>query len=537
MRMKNSYVYKFPVVRVAFVAILSMIMPHFYKTLLEFLHCACFTLIQGFKRSRVKKTTQSLLFVVALTYIINAGLTWWFNGDPAALVRPSVSTAGFLMLLPIGLILVIASAVQGDSLDIPDSIGTAIIVWAVAVLAYFGAGFALQFGGLAVINQHPDFTELYWNWSPLDSSYGDYWGVVGLRGWALLGAAMTPGILDLFLRHIALVGVVVVIPTFLLYRRMTLLGLIVFGILVGGFVYPLVGNWVWSGGWLSQLGVTQRFGHGFVDAGIATPLAMGGIIALAASLIFREEPRSLHDPESQVVSDSRALFSFLGVGLVLWSWAFYAALEHIPSASAISVPLTTLNGLLSALTGGLMAAIYTRLTAAEGSVQTISKATIAGLVAVSTVAPFISPWQSLVVGVAVGLLTPVLIYSVDHLLPLNDVTGSVVVFAVFGVVAWLLPGLIADGHSGIGWNGIGQESYLAVVDQGVSGLWVASGYVSDWPGQFLAQVAGAIIISSWAFLLAFFYFRGYYWLFESANVQQSTEETDVSRIESPQAAQ
>src|ERR1700737_2654207 len=51
------------------------------------------------------------------------------------------------------------------------------------------------------------------------------------------------------------------------------------------FVFPLFGNWVWGGGWLSQLGVNFGLGHGHVDfAGSSVVHMVGGVAALAGAM-------------------------------------------------------------------------------------------------------------------------------------------------------------------------------------------------------------------------------------------------------------
>ena len=52
-------------------------------------------------------------------------------------------------------------------------------------------------------------------------------------------------------------------------------------------LYPLFGNWVWGGGWLSQLGSNFRLGHGYVDfAGSTVVHAVGGIASLAGVIVL-----------------------------------------------------------------------------------------------------------------------------------------------------------------------------------------------------------------------------------------------------------
>lgn len=471
------------------------------------------------------KIQVACLLGVVMAFLGGIGPVWAQEPEPVSAAASSASTAGFLLLLPLGLLLLTSSALPNAERDAPRTTTTAMVVWAMAALAYFTAGFAFQFGGLAIGNPHPDFAELYWNWSPLNESFGTGWGVIGLRGWALLNGAATPGVYDLFLRHLALLGVVTTIPCFILYRRLNAWGMLLFGIVSGTFIYPLVGNWVWSSGWLASLGLTLGLGHGFVDAGIATPFALAGVICLAALLAFQgaetapetREPATPDRPaagfvETPMPTAYLPLLSFSGLVIVLWSWAFIAGAAHIPTATTIGMPRAALNGILSALAAGLAAALYSRFTTTRFNPLMTTRGAVAGLVLSSTVAPFIPPWQAILVGLVGGALVPPLIYLVDHILKLADHTASVAIFALMGLLAWLLPGFLADGSSGLGWNRIGETSYLGVEGQGVSGLIVASGYASDWPSQFNAQAVGAVAIVTWTFLLSFGLFKGYIWL-------------------------
>src|SRR5262249_42930276 len=70
-------------------------------------------------------------------------------------------------------------------------------------------------------------------------------------------------------------------------ERITFWGFILCELFIGALVYPIFGCWVWGGGWLSQLGVTMNFGHGYVDfAGSTVVHAVGGFTAMALAVIL-----------------------------------------------------------------------------------------------------------------------------------------------------------------------------------------------------------------------------------------------------------
>lgn len=470
---------------------------------------------------------QSLIFILSciiLVFLVSIIPVLAQDGEIVSPITKATSTAGFLLLLPLGLILFTTSSLPQAEQYGAGAATTAFIVWGLATLAYFGAGFAFQFGGVAVSNPHSDFAELYWNWSPLDASFGPGWGVIGLRGWALLGTAATPGVYDLFLRHIALLGITTTIPTFILYRRARFWVLMLFALLAGTLFYPLIGNWLWSGGWLANLGLTQNLGHGFVDAGFATPFLISGIICLAALLIFKQPKNTnsvnLADTSAEVPMPAAylALLSFFGLGMVLWSWAFVANAQHIPTATNIAMPRAALNGFLGSFAGAVFAALYSKFTTTQFNPLMSARGGLAGLIIVSAAAPFIVPWQAIIAGAIAGLLLPFFIYFVDYTLNLNDHTGGVATYGVMGLFACLLVAFIADGSSGIGWNNVGMNSYLGVDGQGVSGVLVVIGYASDWPSQLNAQLLGVGAIIVWVFLLSGALFKFESWLVQRKQI-------------------
>src|SRR5207342_1834780 len=70
-------------------------------------------------------------------------------------------------------------------------------------------------------------------------------------------------------------------------ERITFGGFLLCELFVGALLYPIFGCWVWGGGWMSQLGATMGFGHGYVDfAGSSVVHAVGGFCAMALAVIL-----------------------------------------------------------------------------------------------------------------------------------------------------------------------------------------------------------------------------------------------------------
>ena len=452
----------------------------------------------------LKHISKLLIFAIMLPAVAAIPVAAQ-SGDITPPLAQATSTAGFLLLLPLGLLLLSLSALPNAETDAPQAAITALTVWGLAVLAYFFAGFALEFGGVAVSNPHPDFAELYWNWSPLSPAFGPNWGFVGLRGWLLLGAAATPGVYDLFLRHAALLGVVIIPPVLALFRRVRWWQLAIFGIIGGTVIYPLAGNWVWSGGWLANLGINLQLGHGFVDAGIATPLVIAGAITLTALWVTKPAPPAETEsppeaesvpaentdpfPETPMPAAYLPVFSLLGLGLVLWSWAFAANGQHIPTATDLAIPRAALNGFLGAFAGLVVAGLYSQFTTTRIDVQMTARGAIAGLATTAAGAALMLPWQAVLLGAIAGALLPPLVYFVDRRLGLADVTAAGAMLGAMGTLGWLAVGLVADGSTGSGWNGVTGNIAL------------------NFPAQLNAQLLGAAVVIGWTVLATWVTFR------------------------------
>jgi len=185
------------------------------------------------------------------------------------------------------------------------------------------------------------------------------------------------------------------------------------------------------------------------------------------------------------------------IGSVAWAWA-----NPLLDWASLDPARLMVNLLLAAASGALLPLAYTWFVANRPDPLMAVRGLAAGLVAVSASGPFVPPWAALLIGGVAGLLTPLACYLVDHILRWNDPTAALTVHGLGGLWGLLAVAFFADGKFGSGWNGIGAEEYLHVAGQGVSGLWTATGFQPDWPGQLQAQAAGLAAIGLFAFLVA-----------------------------------
>jgi Amt family ammonium transporter len=374
-----------------------------------------------------------------------------------------------------------------------------------AGLGYLGAGFAFQFGGIGLAYALPGLEELAWEWSALGPSWGAGWGMAGLAGWAMTGPAATPAAYLLALANLPWVTTAALIPLMSLRGRIPAWAAGLLGLLMGALIYPVAGNWIWGGGWLANLGANLGQGHGLVDVGGAGLIhLLGAAVTLAGILTFTGRTVSPVQPGEPVPLPPVHLpvLAVFGAGLLLAGGPAWVAANPLLAGASLDLARTTLNWTLAAAGAALLPLLYTWFVAGTADPLMATRGLAAGTVAVAAVAPFIPPWSAFAIGSAIGLLSPLSIFTVEHVLHWDDPTASLTVHGLAGALGLLAVGLFADGTAGLGWNGIGPETYLGVAGQGITGLLAAPGFRPDWPGQMQAQLVGLAALALFGFFAA-----------------------------------
>jgi ammonium transporter, Amt family len=146
-----------------------------------------------------------------------------------------------------------------------------LVIFAIGAVGWFVCGYALMIG--TVSNPGLGITALR---SGLN--YGP-WQILSHSCFFLGGNAYDVGTIGFFFFQLVFMDATATIPTGAMAERFKFQSFIVWGFFCSMLLYPVFGNWVWGGGWLSQL-ATLKLGHGALDfAGSGVVHAMGGVAA------------------------------------------------------------------------------------------------------------------------------------------------------------------------------------------------------------------------------------------------------------------
>ncbi|WP_338832725.1 hypothetical protein MHLNE_13850 [Moorella humiferrea] len=370
-----------------------------------------------------------------------------------------------------------------------------LMVFLVGAVGFFVLGFGLMFGGVgsvANLGGTPPLTS--------ELTVGG-WGLMGLKGFFLNGDAYDVGVFALFLFQMVFMDTAVTIPTGAMAERVKFSAIVIGSFFIAMFLYPIFGNWVWGGGWLSQLGSRLGLGHGAVDfAGSGVVHSIGGAAGLAGALILGPRLGKYRDGKPVAIPGHDIPMAILGTIILFFGWFGFNPGSTL-SGNDLRIAVVAVNTMMAGAVGGLAAMLYTWWRQGKPDPSMMCNGVLAGLVAITAPAAFVNGPVACLIGAVAGVLVVWSVYFFDHVLKIDDPVGAISVHLVNGLWGLLAVGLFADGTYGAGWNGVGADTYLGVAGQGVTGLFYGD------PGQLAAQLITMAVAFIWGFGASYVFYK------------------------------
>jgi len=303
------------------------------------------------------------------------------------------------------------------------------IVFAISTVAYWVAGFGLMYGdGNPIVGLQGILFSTGADNSP---ATGDaYQGVYSALSWT--GVPFWAK----FFFQLVFCGTAATIVSGAVAERIKFLSFIAFSFVLALVVYPLVGHWIWGGGWLAGLGV-------FDFAGSTVVHSVGGWSALAGILLLGPRiGKYKPDGKPKPIYGHNISLATLGV-LVLWfGWfGFNPGSTMAANPEAISHVAMTTN--LAAAMATLTATLASWLILKKPDLSMIMNGCLAGLVAITAPCAFVSVPSAALIGAVAGALVVVAVLGFDKV-KIDDPVGALSVHLVNGVFGTLDLGLFAD---------------------------------------------------------------------------------------------
>ncbi len=399
------------------------------------------------------------------------------------------------------------------------------MVFCIGAIGYWICGFAFQFGAVNYVYPETAVSATQaattWAFSPVTLGawgeslssglrFGAQWGVLGTSGFFLQGIQLgVAGIFAFFLFQMIFMDTAATIPTGSGAERIKFTGFVLMSLWVSMLIYPIVGNWVWGGGWLANLGRTLGLGNGAVDfAGSGVVHTTGGAIGLAIAIVLGPRIGKFNkDGSANTIPGHNIPMGILGAIILFFGWFGFnpgSALGIVvPAADAAGTVATwpinlvtqaAINTLLAGAAGGLSAMFYmwfvgpTRKPDPGMSVNGL----LAGLVAITAPCAFVNSFGAVIIGLVAGVLVCIASAVLERL-KIDDPVGAVPVHFVNGIWGVLAVGIFAVGNpDSAAWNGM---------DSAVTGL------LYGGTTQIVAQLLEAVSIAVFVFTLSYIFFK------------------------------
>jgi len=385
-------------------------------------------------------------------------------------------------ILLIGLLILAAGSLHADVPDVAELARGLDTVWVLvaAFLVFFmQAGFGMvEAGFIRAKNTTNILTKNFLDFCMASLGFflvgyaimfGTGNGFLGLNGFLMRGAENPSGVpmLAFWLFQAAFCGAAATIVAGGMAERMKFPAYLIYSLLVSALVYPIVGHWIWGGGWLAGLG--------FADfAGSAVVHTTGGVAALVGTLILG--PRSgkyRSDGSPNVMGGHSIPLAALGVFILWFGWFGFNPGSTLGVGNGELIALVAANTNLAAAAGGIMAMVTVWIFVGKPDLSMAMNGALAGLVAVTAPCAFIDPWAAIVIGGVGGILVVLGVLFLDRI-RVDDPVGAFPVHGINGVWGTLAIGLFGRSELGLkndglllggGWGQLGTQALgiLAVV--------------------------------------------------------------------------
>jgi len=305
-------------------------------------------------------------------------------------------------------------------------------------------------------------------------AFGQF-GIGGLGADVAEAGALAPQVDWLF--QVAFAATAATIVSGAVAGRLKFSAYLVYSAILTAIIYPISGYWKWGGGFLDAMG--------FYDfAGSLVVHACGGFAALAGAIVLGPRiGRFTKDGKSKAMPGHNLPIATLGVFILLIGWFGFnpgSQLAIVGKDNTDAVMLIAVNTLLAAGAGAVLAMVVTWVVHKKPDLTMAANGILAGLVGITANCDGVTNVEAIIIGAVAGIIVVAGVKLLDKL-KIDDPVGAFPVHGLCGV-----------------WGGI-----AVAIFGGYDGC--SSQAIGEY-GNWIAQIAGSVIIPIWAFVTMFILF-------------------------------
>lgn len=261
-------------------------------------------------------------------------------------------------------------------------------------------------------------------------------------------------------------------------ERTKFLPYLIFSAVISMVIYPVVGHWIWGGGWLGELG--------FIDfAGSTVVHSVGGWAALVGAAMVGPRIGKYVKGKVNALPGHNITLGALGVFILWMCWFGFNAGSTLGANGELGHIAMTTN--LAACAAAFTTMVLTWVRYGKPDVSMTLNGVLAGLVAITAGCQVVTIKGAIAIGVVAGLVIVFGIEFIDKALKVDDPVGAVGVHCMNGVLGTLMVGLFAN--------------YMPGTEDAVTGLLYGGG-----ASLLGIQALGALSVAAWTITTSFILF-------------------------------
>jgi len=394
----------------------------------------------------------------------------------AALVLPAMASAASLSE--------VAAAVEEKASELNMTwvaVATALVFLMQAGFMFLEVGFSRQKNagtGVAKIFVNLAICTLAWwavGYGIAEGGGNDFFGTSGFFfhfDQSVAGEAVTGESALLMLYGLAFCAVSLAIVWGTTLERIKFGAYVVYAIVFGAVIYPLVAHAVWGGGLLSDIN-----GKPVMDFAGSSVVHLTGAVGALSALLLLGPRKGKYDANGKPRVIPGHSMPLVGLGvIILWiGWFGFNGGSTFGTENVLFGEVM-LNTQLAAAAGVIGASLAVYLKSRTLDVGMAGNGAIAGLVAITAPSGFVEYWAAPIIGLLAGLLVVFAVLAIDKLL--DDPVGALSAHGLAGIWGTLSVGifgsarLVSEGAgAGVWYSVVGDVPFSESLGQlGVQGL-------------------------------------------------------------------
>ncbi|GAA0182362.1 ammonium transporter [Clostridium sediminicola] len=221
---------------------------------------------------------------------------------------------------------------------------------------------------------------------------------------------------------------------------------LLYSFFLSAIIYPVIGHWIWGGGWLGKIGF-----HDF--AGSTVVHSVGGWAALVgAAIIGPRIGKYGENGEVNAIPAHNITLGALGVFILWFGWFGFNPGSTLSGMDFISTGHIFITTNLAASMGAVVAMTITWIKNGKPDVGFTLNGALAGLVGITAGCDIVSSAGAVAIGFCAGIVVVFGAEIVERKLKVDDPVGAVAVHGLCGAFGTILVGVFAT-EGGIMYGG------------------------------------------------------------------------------------